>query len=176
MLRTRESKWANIIMGIIMLVLAFLTFNNPMSTLASVVIFIAIGAILKGLFEITTRRKMAQSINAPTWPMWVIGILDIIIGIYLLMNAGFALAALPFAFATWFIIDSIGAIGTSFMIRRVSNSSFWLTLIFGIIGLFVGFSLLSKPLTATLTLVNLLIIYFVISGVGHLIAAFTQHD
>ncbi|UUX32819.1 HdeD family acid-resistance protein [Fundicoccus culcitae] len=174
MFKTRESKWGNIIMGILMLVLAVLTYRNPLATVASIVVILAVGAIIKGLFEITTRRNLAKSIGAPTWPMWLIGIIDIIVGIYLLMNAGLGVAAMPFAFAIWFIVDSIGAIGTSFMIRRVSNSNFWLTLILGIIGLIVGIALLYNPASAAVTVVNLLIIYFVIAAIGHFIAAFTK--
>lgn len=159
-------------MGVLMLLLSAYTYFNPATSLLTIVFMLAIGAVVKGIFELTVRRKMADNTGVPTWPFWVIGIFDIIIGIYLFFNQGVALVSLPFVFAIWFMVDSIGGIISAFSLRKVANSRFWLVLILSVLGLIVGIVLLDNPLTAAITIVVLLASYFFITAIGYFISAF----
>lgn len=165
-------QWGPFILGIISIILAFLAFNNPVVSILSVTMVFGIGAILKGLYEIFVRRKVRQFAGYSSVFVVIIGVIDIIIGIFFLFNIAGGLVALPFIFAFWIIFDSIGTIITASAVREHSNTQFWFTVIIGILGVIVGFLLLYNPFSAYLTIATLVGIYFMINGILNIVYAF----
>lgn len=174
MSQTNENSfnWGSLILGIIFILLSLVAFNNPTASLLAVVFMFAIGAILKGIFEIFLRNRMKEYTNYNHTALIVIGVIDIIIGVIILFNIELGLAIMPFLFAFWFIFDSIGALFTASAIRPFSNARYWFTIILGIIGVILGIALLFMPATAYAVIAMLVGIYFMIAGIAYIVAAF----
>lgn len=49
-------EWGLFILGLVSLIFALIAFSNPASGLMAIVVIFALGAILKGIFEIAFRR------------------------------------------------------------------------------------------------------------------------
>ena len=170
--RQEGFQWGPFILGILSIILAFFAFNHPVVSIVSVTILFGVGAILKGLYEIFVRRKVRQFAGYSSVFVIVIGIIDILIGIFFLFNRTGGLIALPLVFAFWIIFDSIGAIITASVVKKYSNTQFWFTVIIGILGVVLGFLLLNNPSSAYLTIAALVGIYFMVNGILNIVYAF----
>ena len=102
----------------------------------------------------------------------VIGIIDILVGIFFLFNIGAGVVALPFVFAIWFIADSILALFTADLAKGYSTGYYWFTVIINILGVVLGCILLFNPISSALTLSFLVGFYFMIFGINHIVYAF----
>ena len=164
--------WGALILGVLFILTSLLSFQDPAGNLVAIVLFFAMFAIIKGIFEIFVRNRMKELTGYKSYAPVVLGVIDILIGIYFLFNLNIGVAALPFIFALWFIIDSIFGLFTLDLAKAVSTSYFWLTMIVDIMGIIVGFILLANPLSSALTLSFLVGFYFMMFGITNIIYAF----
>ena len=165
-------QWGSFLLGILYLFLAFFAFNNPMVSIVSVAYIFALGAIFIGLYEIFIRRKMRQHAGLSSGFVIVIGILDILIGVFFLFNISAAVVTMPFVFAVWLIVDSVGTIFTASPIRNYSTAQYWFTMIVGILGVIIGLLLVFNPLSSFIAIATLLGLYFMLFGILHIVYAF----
>lgn len=165
-------QWGPFILGVLSLILAFLAFNNPAVSIISVAILFGIGAILKGVFELFFRRRVRQFSGYSSGWLILLGVIDILIGVFFLFNLSAGVLALPVIFAFWVIFDSIGTLVIASAIRQHSNTQFWFTLIIGIIGLIIGFLLLFNPLSSYVAIASLVGLFFMIQGILNIVYAF----
>lgn len=165
-------QWGAFLLGVLYLILAFFAFNHPVISIVSVTYIFAIGAILIGLYELFVRRRLRQHAGYNSIMLIVIGVIDILIGIFFLFNISAAIITLPFLFAIWLIIDSVGAIITASPIRNYSNTQYWFTIIIGILGVVLGFLLIFNPLSSFVAIATLAGLYFMLYGVLNIVYAF----
>lgn len=165
-------QWGPFLLGVLYLILAFFAFNNPMISIVSVAYIFAIGAILIGLYEIFVRRNLRQHAGYNSGFLIAIGVIDILIGIFFLFNISAAVITLPFLFALWLIVDSIGTIATASPIRNYSNAQYWFTIIVGILGVVIGVLLIFNPLSSYVAIATLLGLYFMLFGILNIVYAF----
>lgn len=168
----RKFDWGSLILGILFILTALISFQDPTGNLIAIVIVFAIFAIVKGFYEIFLRNRMKELIGFKVYIPIILGIIDILIGLYLLFNLNVGIAILPFVFAIWFLFDSVFGLFTLEFAKQVSNGYFWFVLIVNILGIILGVILLFNPLTSALTLSFLVGFYFMIFGINNVIYAF----
>lgn len=170
--RNEGNNWWQIIAGIAMVLIGIFAWRTPGLGTGTVVYLIAFMAILRGINLISARSNLNRfTVSSHTW-MLVIGIIDIIIGIFILFNSFEALVALPFVLAVWFIIESIGIIVIAFRVRELSTGRFILGLILGIIGIVLGIYLFRNPVAGFWTIEVLVATYFIVNGIFMVIEGF----
>lgn len=164
--------WGYLIIGILFVITSLFSFYNPQGKLVAIVVLFAITAILKGAFELFVRSKIEAYSGIKSMSLVFLGVIDILIGVFLLFNINLGVIALPFIFATWFIIDSAFELFTATAFKAVNNGLYWFTVIISIIGIIVGLSLLFNPLGSALTLAFLVGFYFMWIGIEFIVSAF----
>lgn len=164
--------WSSLVLGILFVLTALVSFQDPAGNLIAIVMIFAIFAIFKGIFELFARNKMKELTGYKAYGPIILGVIDIIIGIYFLFNLNIGVAALPFVFAIWFILDSIFGLFTLDLAKSVSTGYFWFTLIVNVLGIILGIMLLMNPLSSALTLSFLVGFYFMLFGITHIVYAF----
>jgi uncharacterized membrane protein HdeD (DUF308 family) len=168
----RGIDWSSLILGILFVLTALVSFQDPAGNLIAIVMVFAIFAIIKGVFEIFVRNRWKELTGYKAYAPLVLGVIDIIIGLYFLFNLGIGVAALPFIFAIWFILDSLFGLFALDLARSVSTGYFWFTAIINVLGIILGIALLFHPLTSALTLSFLVGFYFMLYGITHIVYAF----
>jgi uncharacterized membrane protein HdeD (DUF308 family) len=168
----RGIDWGSLILGILFVLTALVSFQDPAGNLIAIVMVFAIFAIIKGVFEIFVRNRWKELTGYKAYAPLVLGVIDIIIGLYFLFNLGIGVAALPFIFAIWFILDSLFGLFALDLARSVSTGYFWFTAIINVLGIILGIALLFHPLTSALTLSFLVGFYFMLYGITHIVYAF----
>ncbi len=156
-------KIGRFIVGILFLILAFFSFKNPLVDLLAIAILFGITALSNGIILILQKRNT---------PGIILGILNIIIGGVFLFNIGLSIMLVPYMFAFWFIVNSVSNLAALGSMQEVGKNFYWFSLIFNIIGILLGASLLFDPITSVLTITFLIGIYFIIAGVDLIVLAF----
>jgi uncharacterized membrane protein HdeD (DUF308 family) len=164
--------WGSLLLGILFVFVSLMSFQDPVGNLVAIVLVFAIFAFLKGIFELFLRNRMKELTGYKGKMPLVIGIIDILIGIFFLFNIGAGVIALPFVFAIWFIADSVLALFTADLAKGISTGYYWFTVVINILGILLGIMLLFNPISSALTLSFLVGFYFMIFGINHIVYAF----
>src|ERR1700730_4672493 len=118
--RASDPDWGwQLVIGILGIVVGLLTFHAPQITALALVIYIAAWALMIGATEIAMAVKLRRGIKGE-WFLILIGLLSIAFAVLLLWNPVAGAAAL-----IWIIA--------------------WYAVIFGVLGIFLGFRLRSLP-------------------------------
>ncbi|MGC6769100.1 HdeD family acid-resistance protein [Enterococcus sp. LJL51] len=170
--RNNGIDWGSLLLGILFVLTALLSFQDPAGNLIAIVMVFAVFAIFKGIFELIGRNRLKQLTGYRAYAPIVLGVIDMIIGIYFLFNLGVGVSVLPYIFAIWFIVDSVFGLFTLELARAFNTGYYWFTLIVDILGIILGFILLFNPLSSALTLSFLVGFYFMMFGITHIVYAF----
>lgn len=158
--------WVFLILGILFIAAAVLAFINPGGSLEALAYAFAFLAVANGVW-------LLASNGGNSWRV-VGGVVNILVGVFILFNIFWVVLSMPYIFAIWFIADSlIGLIGIGYA-RVFGAGYFWLRLILNVLGIVVGVLLLFQPAVAMLTVSFLVGFYLVLAGIECLVFAFSR--
>ena len=113
---------------------------------------------------------MLAPISKHWWVFLIRGIFSILFGLAALLWPGLTLVTLVLVFGVYAIVDGVGAIFTAFN-RRNTDERWWLGLLEGIISVIAGVGALIVPGIATLTLLFVIAIWAVLTGIMQIVTA-----
>lgn len=164
--------WASLLMSVLFFIAGWVSFRSPSDTLMTLGLFFGVIAIVQGFLSIVVYPTLRRVFERNPWPVIVIGILDLFIGIYLIMNPTLSIAILPIVFAIWFIADSVRNIVIAFRLRKSRQKWFWINAVLGVLGIILGIFLISNLSIAVVSIAYLIAFYFFLAGAIKLIDAF----
>ncbi len=156
--------WLALVKGILLIVLAFMVFRHPVSALVGVAIYIGITLLLTGITEI-----FASTASKGVEPRWgwglASGILDLLFGFILLSNPGLSAATLPFVVGFWIIIYGVMTFVDSFTQKKTGNSNWWLSTLYGLLSVIIGFFITNNVMAGILTITWWMGFGFLLAGI-----------
>ena len=164
--------WGSLLASILFFIAAWISFRNPAETLITMGLVYGVIAIVQGFIGIMLYSEIGWMFEGKAWPIMIIAILELLVGVYLIMNPTISLTFLPILFAIWFIADSIKNIILAFRLKSKYRKWFWIYLILGILGILLGIFLATNLLITMMSIATLIALYFFIAGVIRLIDAF----
>lgn len=164
--------WGSLILSVLFFVASWTTFQHPISTLVTLGIAFGVIAIVQGIQAIASYFELKGATASNPWYLILIGIIDGLVGFYLVFNPSVSVTLLPILFAIWFIVDSIMNIVLAFRLKGTRNNWFWLRFILGIIGIVLGLVLIGNIFLAIVSITYLIGFYFLVAGIIKLIDAF----
>lgn len=164
--------WGSLLLGILFVLTALMSFQDPAGNLIAIVMIFAVFAIIKGVFEIFVRNRLKELTGFKSYMPLILGAIDIILGVYLLFNLQIGVSVLPYVFAIWFILDSFFNLFTLDLAKAFHTGYYWFSLIVDILGIILGVVLLFNPLSSALTLSFLVGFYFMMFGITYIVYAF----
>ena len=169
--KTRRIDWISLIVGIFFIFIAFVAFKNPLASLASLVIYFGLSAIFKGIGGLMIHHNIKKytRLNISIF-MWT-SIFDILLGILIMSNVNSMVMSLPYAFAIWFIIDSVNDLILGKYLKDIHGGLYGLNIAISILSIILGIMMIYNPLGASFTIVYLIGMYFVICGVKYIVHA-----
>src|SRR5881397_2071886 len=121
--RASDSDWGfNLLIGILGIIIGFLTFHAPGITALALVIYIAAWAFMIGATEIALAIKMRREIKGE-WFLILMGVASIIFAALLLWNPLAGAAALIWIMAWYAVIFGVLAIIFGFRLRNLPTSA-----------------------------------------------------
>src|SRR5882724_8471321 len=117
--RASDPDWGfHLIVGILGVVIGFLTFHAPGITALALIIYIAAWALMIGATEIALAIKLRREMKGE-WLLILMGLASIIFATLLLWNPGPGALALLWLFGSYAIVLGILAIFFGFRLRRM---------------------------------------------------------
>lgn len=155
----KKIRWNFCITGAILIMLGILTLRYPVGAIMSVGLFIGIGLIASGLNYFSGYYFFGLK------RFILLGILDLIMGIYMTAQPGITAFVIPFVIALYFFMTGISRICMSLWLGGAKMRGWWLMLLNGIA--LIAFSALMcvSPLTSTLSVMVILSAVLIASGV-----------
>ncbi|CAM2735579.1 DUF308 domain-containing protein [Fructilactobacillus fructivorans] len=164
--------WA-LIAGIIFIAAGIFVFVKPFATLQALAVILGVVALCIGLYHLVLHRQLQKNLDVSSYLVIFNGIIDIIIGLFLLFSESFGFYLIAIAFAIWFIVDSGLSIYSATKAQQKSPKRYyWLIVTAGIIGIIIGIILLFTPYFSNAVVIIFIGIYFIIEGIKLLIMAF----
>lgn len=164
--------WAELIIGLVLIILGFFTFARPASALTGVVFVYGLLAVVTGIADIVFYVKMERRTGFGPAISLVTGILSSIAGILLLFNPGAGRWAMVILFPLWFIMNCISRLTHLPTIRITAGTGYYyFTLIVNILGLLLGFAMIFNPLLSFLSVSYIIGFYLILIGIDHLVLA-----
>ena len=162
--------WAELILGIIFLVLGFYTLSRPLTTALAVVIGYAIGALVTGITDIIAffRPKRENSVFS-----LVAGILSLVVGILLLSRPLEGTIMATVLFPIWFIVHCLVNIANLNYIRELKGKGVYIvTLVINILALISGVFMIGNLFVSLSVMTFMVSFYFLMEGAGSIVLAF----
>lgn len=170
----REFNFMSLIIGVVFIITSFIAFRNPLTTMASLVVYFGASAIIKGIIGIISSKKLKEISVFNTTPFIIINVIDIILGIIILFNIEWGLITLPYMFAAWFIIDSISDLVFGRKLKEISKPLYWLNIVTSVLTLIFGIMMLTNPISSYFTVIAIIGMYFLINGIKYIVNAFNN--
>lgn len=164
--------WGSLLVSILLFLASWTALRNPIGTLVTLGLLFGIVAIVQGIVSFIIYSELRKVFSRNPWPILVVGVLDLIIGLYLVFNPTISITFLPLLFAAWFILDSVMNMVLAFRLRGNQPKWFWIYFILGILGVLLGIFLATNLAVAIISITSLIAVYFLIAGIIRLIDAF----
>ena len=156
--------WLILIRGIIFLILAFVIFKHPINAILGLSIYISISLLFTGITQIITAFGSKDTHKNWYWIL-AVGVIDIVFAFVLLSNPVITAATLPFVVGFWVIVYGVMTFVNAFQDKKDGVPNWWLSIIGGLVAIFIGFVLTNNLLAGALVITSWLGIGFLLAGI-----------
>lgn len=168
----RGFDWWSLLLGILLVILSIMVLKDPSQTLSLITLFVAIGAIVRGVYELWFRQGIKNILGINSGWLMAMGIIDILIGVVFMFNRNFGSTVIAIIFAVWFLLDSIGDLRVASVFREFHRGYYWLLVVLYILQIILAVLMLLVPALSALSIVWLIAFYLMVAGVVKIIQAF----
>ena len=158
--------WGFLAIGLFFFVAALIVFRHPWANMLALAFLFGVLAILSGIWFLRTRYGST--------PRLVVGILEIMLGVFFLANLGLTAAVIPFLFAVWFVANSISNLFLLPLLRPFGQGVRWSFLLLNALGILAGAMMLLEPMLSAWILSFIVGFYFLLVALGNFLLAFAQ--
>lgn len=163
--------WASLLLGIIYVIVAFCLMFAPLSSYVALSIIFSISLLVSGILEIIFALTNRQRV--PSWGWYLAGgIIDLILGIYLVIYPLVSMEVIPFIIAFWLMFRGFSAAGYSLDLKRYGTRDWGWYMAFGILAIICAFIILWQPAIGALYAVYMIAFTFLIIGIFRIMLAF----
>ena len=146
----RALRWNYYIDGAILIILGVLAFRYPLEAIMSVGFFMGIGLIGSGINHFSAYYFFGLK------RFILLGILDLIMGIYMCVQPGVTAFVVPFVIAVWLLSVGISRMGMSLWLGGAGAEGWWLMLLNGIALIIMAVLMFMSPLSSALSVMMIL--------------------
>lgn len=161
--------WVLALRGVLAIAFGLLMFFQPALTLASLVIFFGVFALVDGALYIWT--ALANRAPDNRWMLLLTGLLSAGVGLLTLFRPGVTTFALLVYIAIWAVAMGVLQIVAAVRLRHVIEGEFFLGL-GGLVSVLFGVAVLARPDVGALAIVWMLATYVVVFGIFMLALGF----
>ena len=167
--------WWFIIKGLLLIVAGIAIFAKPLDGYASLSVLFSLVMLGAGLAQIFFATSNSDVLKGWGWTL-ASGIMDVIIGGYLLAFPLVTMATLPFILGFWLLFRSFYLIGASFDLKDLGVADWGWLLFGGILSTVLGFFVLYYPAAGAISITYVSGSAFIVAGVFNLYLAVKLKD
>jgi len=110
--------WSLLLIGVLGIAAGLITFFAPGITAVALLVFIAVWAILMGIFQVVTAIRVRKTIDHE-WLLIVSGVVSILFGLVLLFSPAAGLIALVWVVGGYAVVFGLLQIGVALRLRKL---------------------------------------------------------
>ncbi|WP_224483379.1 HdeD family acid-resistance protein [Robertkochia aurantiaca] len=165
MLKALANSWKTLVFkGILMVILAIISFSMPAATAASIVIWIAALIVLDGIITLVTAISEWKT-REDRWRFVLEGVLSLAFGLILLFTPGITLLFIGLMISFWFILTGINRIVMGIRLRKEIEGEGWI-IFNGVLAVLIGGIIAAQPYVGITSLIWLLGFGFLLGGIA----------
>jgi uncharacterized membrane protein HdeD (DUF308 family) len=162
--------WLFLVKGLAFLIAGIYIFCQPASGYISLSILFSMVILISGFTQIFF-ASMNSGMKGWGWTL-TSGVIDVVIGIYLLSYPLVTMATLPLFLGFWLVFRAFYLMGISFELKSYGISSWGLLLLGGILLLPVALYIIYNPLAGVASIIVISGTAFLIGGIFEIMLAF----
>ena len=163
--------WWFIIKGLLLITAGVAIFSRPVEGYAGLSILFSMIILGVGLTQIFFSLGNSDVLKGWGWT-FASGIIDIVIGIYLLSYPIITMATLPYFVGFWLFIRSFYLMGSSFDLKSLGVPGWGWLLTGGVLLVILAFVILYYPAAGALSIVAYSASAFFVAGIFNIVLAF----
>lgn len=163
--------WTSLLLGILFIVVALCLLIAPISSYIALSVILSISILLSGIFEILFAVNNKKILSSWGWYL-AGGIIDLIIGVYLVFFPLISMELIPFVVAFWLMFRGFTLCGYSTDLKRYGTHNWGWYMAFGILAILCSFAIIWQPGIGSVSILYMLSITFLIIGCFRIIFAF----
>lgn len=163
--------WVSLLLGLFYIVVALFLMFTPMASYVALSILFAVFMFVTGTLEIIFSISNKNNLSSWGWYL-ACGILDLLIGIYLMANVGLSMEVLPFVVAFWLMFRGFSSCAYSMDLKRYNTHSWGWYMAFGIIAIICSIAIIWQPGIGALATVYLIAYTLLFIGIFRLMLSF----
>lgn len=163
--------WLSLLLGILFIIFSIYLMFTPLASYIALSILFSVAMFVSGIFEIAF--SISNKNNISSWGWYLAGgIIDLILGIFLMANPGLSMGVLPFVLAFWLMFRGFSATGYAMDLKRYGTRSWGWYLAFGILAILCSIAIIWQPAFGAFTLVYMVAYALLIIGIFRIMVAF----
>lgn len=160
-----------LLVGLFFVIVSIVTFTSPASSLLALGVLFSLSFLFGGIAEIVFSVSNKDQLENWGWSL-AFGIITFIVGILLLINPALSMTTLAFYIGFVVLFRSIAAISFALDLKRYGSKEWGGMLAFGILGALFSFILIWNPAFAGMSIVILVALSFLFTGLFSIYFAF----
>lgn len=163
--------WLSLLLGILYVVVALCLMFAPLSSYVALSVIFSVSMLISGILEIIFAASNRKTISSWGWYL-AGGIIDLILGFYLVAYPLLSMEVIPFIVAFWLMFRGFTMIGYSMDLQRYGTREWGWYLAFGILAIICSLAIIWQPGIGALSIVYMLAFAFLIIGFFRIMLSF----
>lgn len=165
--------WMILLQGILLIIIAFVFFNNPVGVLAVISLWFGILTLAAGALGLIA-NLMIKNEERDSGSLWW-SIATVLLGILMLAKVGLTMKAITVIFGLWILITGIVLLSAGWEHRKAGAVG-WIMLLGGILSVLAGVAIIFNMAAGAVWISTLLGIQALVSGIGFIMLAFIKRN
>ena len=136
--------WISLILGILYVIVAISLMFSPLSGYAVLSILFSVSMLFSGLLEISFAVSNRRRVSSWGWYL-AGGIIDMILGFYLITYPMLSMEVIPFIIAFWLMFRGFSSVGYAMDLKRYGTRDWGWYVAFGILAVICSLIILWQP-------------------------------
>lgn len=163
--------WLSLIVGILFFGVGILLMFTPLESYIALSVVFSVTMFVSGIFEISFSISNKKNLSSWGWYL-ASGIIDLLIGLYLMYYPTMSMAVLPYVVAFWLMFRGFSGIGYAMDLKRYGNHDWGWYLVFGLLTILCSVAILWQPLMGALSVVYMVSFAFLFIGLFRIMLSF----
>ncbi|MDD6210618.1 MAG: HdeD family acid-resistance protein [Bacteroidales bacterium] len=163
--------WLSLILGILFIGFSLLLMFTPLESYIALSIAFSIIMFISGIFEIVFSISNRKDSSVWGWYL-AAGIIDLLIGFYLMFNPGVSMILIPFIVAFWLMFKGFSGIGNAINLQRYGAKNWGWAFVLGILAIICSIAIIWQPVAGALSVVYMIAYAFLFIGIFRIMFSF----
>ena len=163
--------WISLILGILYVIVAISLMFSPLSGYAVLSILFSVSMLFSGLLEISFAVSNRRRVSSWGWYL-AGGIIDMILGFYLITYPMLSMEVIPFIIAFWLMFRGFASTGYAMDLKRYGTRNWGWYMAFGVLAILCSIGIIWQPGLGALSLVYMIAYTLLIIGIFRVMLSF----